>query len=202
MKQLSEFLKTTIVGGLFVLLPVLLLYLLLTEALQLIVVLATPIGDLFPKGTFDETGSHILLGLILIAGVSFAIGLVLRSETGKTLGRWIERATLDRLPGYTVLKSLTGSFKGTEEEDAFRPAVLISPDGTRELGYMVEDHKDGHMTVLLPWAPTPFAGVIKIVEQNRVELIDTNLAEFIETLSHWGVGARNLIKKSGDDAGS
>ena len=54
MKQLLEFLKTTVLGGLFVLLPLLLLYLLLSEALGLIVVLAKPIADLFPKGTFDK----------------------------------------------------------------------------------------------------------------------------------------------------
>ena len=197
MKQLTEFLKTTILGGLFVLLPVLLLYLLLSEALQLIVVLATPIADLFPKGTFDKTATPILLGLALIVVISFVIGLVLRSEIGRTLGRRIERATLDRLPGYTVLKSLTGGFKGSEEGEAFKPAVLISPDGTRELAYRIEDHKDGHVTVLLPWAPTPFAGSIKIVEQDRVELIDTNLAGFTEALSHWGVGVRELVRKGG-----
>ena len=33
MKQIAEFLKTTVIGGLFVLLPVLLLYMLLSEAL-------------------------------------------------------------------------------------------------------------------------------------------------------------------------
>ena len=54
MKQLLEFLKTTALGGLFVLLPLLLLYLLLSEALGLIVVLAGPIADLFPKATFDD----------------------------------------------------------------------------------------------------------------------------------------------------
>ncbi|MFC1516855.1 DUF502 domain-containing protein [Thermodesulfobacteriota bacterium] len=196
MKQITEFLKTTIVGGLFVLLPVLLIYLLLSEALELVVVLATPIADLFPKGTFDKAATPVLFGLALIVGVSFVIGLVLRSETGKRLGRWIERATLDRLPGYTVLKSLTGSFKGTEEGGAFRPALVTSPDGTRELGYVVEEHPDGYVTVLLPWAPTPFAGVIKIVEKNRVELLDTNLAKFTETLSHWGMGARGLLRSN------
>ena len=38
-----EFLKTTALGGFFVLLPVLLIYLLLDEALELVVALATPI---------------------------------------------------------------------------------------------------------------------------------------------------------------
>jgi len=47
MKRFTEFLKTTIMGGLFVLLPLLLLYLLLAEALPLVIVLATPIAVLF-----------------------------------------------------------------------------------------------------------------------------------------------------------
>ena len=45
MKQLAEFLKTILVGGLFVLLPLILFYLLLAELLQLVVVLATPIAE-------------------------------------------------------------------------------------------------------------------------------------------------------------
>jgi len=69
MKQLLEFLKTTAMGGLFVLLPVLLLYLLLVEALDLIVALATPIADLFPKATFEKVEFPVFLGMILILGV-------------------------------------------------------------------------------------------------------------------------------------
>lgn len=53
MKTLSEFIKTSILGGLFVLLPLVLFYLLLSELLQVVVALATPIADLFPKDTFD-----------------------------------------------------------------------------------------------------------------------------------------------------
>ena len=114
MKKLLEFLKTTALGGLFVLLPVLLLYLLLSEALGLIVALATPIADLFPKGTFDEINHPVAMGLILIMGVSFVIGLGLRSENGRRLGRWIERTVLDRLPVYKALKSLTTGFAKQE----------------------------------------------------------------------------------------
>ena len=71
MKQILEFLKTTVIGGLFVLLPVLLLYMLLSEALQLVVALATPIADLFPKEVFAQIEAPVLIALILIVGVSF-----------------------------------------------------------------------------------------------------------------------------------
>jgi uncharacterized membrane protein len=197
MKQITEFLKTTALGGVFVLVPVLLLYLLLTEALGLIVALATPIADLFPQGTFDEVKFLVLIALILIIGASFLIGLALRFSIGRRIGDWIGRNFLERLPVYNVLKQLTMGFVHTEDGAAFRPAVLSSPDGERELAYLIEDHGDGQATVLVPWAPTAFAGSLKILDRSRIEVLDTNLADFTRVLSQWGVGVRDLVAKSG-----
>ena len=195
MKQLLDFLKTTAMGGLFVLLPILLLYLLLAEALDLIVALATPIADLFPGGTFDKIEFPVIVGLILILGVSFLIGLGLRSDTGRSLGHWIERTVLSRLPGYEALKSLTAGFAEAGKAGAFRAAVLTSSEEDRELVYVIEDHGEDHLTVLLPWAPTAFAGSVKIVDRKRVEMLDANLGDVSKVLSHWGVGANGLLGK-------
>jgi len=195
MKQLLEFLKTTAMGGLFVLLPILLLYLLISEALDLIVAVATPIAGLFPKGTFEKVEFPVIVGLILIFGVSFLIGLGLRSEKGRGLGRWIERTVFDRLPGYNALKSLTKGFAEAGKKGAFRAAVMTSSDGERELVYVIEDHADGQMTVLQPWAPSAFAGSVKIVDRKRIETLDANLGDVSRVLSHWGIGARDLLGK-------
>jgi uncharacterized membrane protein len=195
MKRLMEFFKTTVLGGLFVLLPVLLLYLVLAEALDLVVALGTPIADLFPKETFDKTTSPVIIALALIVGMSFLIGLGLRSEAARRLGRSIEQTVLDRLPMYSVLKSLTMGFAETGQSAAFKPAVLIAPDGCREPAYVVEDYNDGNVTVLLPLAPTAFAGPVKIVKREWVEMLDVNLGEFTKALSHWGVGVHDLTGK-------
>jgi uncharacterized membrane protein len=199
MKQLMAFLKTTAMGGLFVLLPILLLYLLLAEALGLIVALATPIADLFPEGTFGKVEFPAIVGLILILGVSFVIGLGLRARIARRSGRWFERTVLDRLPAYNALKSLTTGFAEAGKAGAFRAALLISADGEREFIYVIEDHGEDHLTVLLPWAPTAFAGCVKIVDRKRVELLDANLGDVSKVLSHWGVGASSLLGK--DTAG-
>jgi hypothetical protein len=73
--------------------------------------------------------------------------------------------------------------------------LLVSSDGERELAYLIEDHGDGQLTVLVPWSPTAFAGSVKIVNQDRIELVDTNLGEFTRVLSHWGVGVRDMLGK-------
>ena len=201
MRQIIEFFKTTALGGLFVLLPVLLLYLLFAEALEVVVGLATPIADLFPAGTFDQAKFPVVIALILIVGSSFLIGLALRSKAGRQLGNWLENATLCRLPAYNALKNLTRGFAGTRQGGAFKPALLMSPEGERELAYVIEDHGDGQVTVLVPWSPTAFAGSVKIVDRGRIELVDVNLGDFTKVLSHWGVGVRDLLNESKTDNG-
>jgi len=182
-------------GGLFVLLPILLVYLLLSEALDMIVALATPIADLFPEGTFGKMDFPVILGLILILGVSFFIGIGLRAKIGRRFGRWIERSVLDRLPAYNALKSLTTGFAEAGKAGAFKAAVLISAEGEREFIYVIEDHGEDHLTVLVPWAPTAFAGAVKIVDRKRVELLDANIGDVSKVLSHWGVGTSGLLGK-------
>lgn len=202
MKQLLEFLKTTALGGLFVLLPILLFYLLTAEALELIVALAGPIADLFPEGTFDKIKHPVAMGLILIVGVSFMIGLALRSENGRRLGRWIERTVLGRLPSYDALKNLTTGFAAVRKEGAFKTGVLTHPGGEREIVYIIEDHGNGQLTVLLPWAPTAFSGSVKVVGRDRIEVLDANLGDVLRVLSQWGVGVRDLLDKKTSDVGS
>jgi len=193
MKNLLEFLKTTAMGGLFVLLPILLLYLLLSEALDMVVAIATPIADLFPKATFEKVEFPVIVGLILILGVSFLIGLGLRSKTGRGIGQWIERTVLGRVPAYEALKSLTTGFAEAGRAGAFKAAVLTSSDGDREVVYVIEDHGDGDLTVLVPWAPAAFAGSVKIVDRDRVKFLEANLGDVSRALGHWGVGVRELL---------
>ena len=196
MKNLVEFLKTSLIGGLFVLLPLILFYLLLAELLQVVVALATPIADLLPKGTFEQVNAPVLMALILIVGASFLFGLTLRSMALSRFGSWIERAVLGRLPLYNAIKSLTRGLLGAKEDTAFRPAVLDSADGQREIVYVIEDHGDGQLTVLVPLAPASFAGSVKIMRRDRVKMLNASLGDTSRVLSHWGVGARELLGKN------
>ena len=196
MKKILAFLGKTTIAGLFVLLPVLLVWLLIDEALELIVGLATPIAGLLMGGDFEEPDFPVLVALIALAGVSFLFGLAMYSALGRRIGQWIEGLILKRLPGYTAIKRLTSGFIHTDERVAFKPALLTNNDGDLDIVYLIEDHGDGMATVLLPWAPTPFAGSVKIIDRSRLELLEANLGDFSKVLSHWGVGVKDLVPRS------
>ena len=178
-----------------VLIPVLLLCLLIAEALPLVIALATPIADLFPKGTFDQVQAPAVIALLLIVAASFVIGLAMRSAGARRFGVWIEEKTLGRLPAYHALQGLNKGFVGAKDVEAFKPAFLISQDGDREPAYVIEDRGDGPLTVLIPWSPTPFAGALKVVDRERVEMVDASLGDFSKVLSYWGVGLGDVLDK-------
>ena len=182
-------------GGLLVLLPLLLLYMLVAEMVQLIVVLATPIADLFPAGTFDKVEYPVLLALVLILLVSFVLGLALRVSILSRVGDWAERSVLARIPTYNAIKDLSRGLVGASDEQAiFKPAVLTSTDTERRLVYLIEDHGDGHATVLIPRPPTAFAGDLLVVPIERLVLLDAGLGDVSAVISRWGVGLHGLFE--------
>jgi len=195
-KTIGEFLKTTAIGGLLVLLPLLLLEMMLVEILQLVVALATPIADLLPRGWIDAINAPVLLAVLLIFLSSFALGLAGKAVVGRRFGNWIERNSIGRIPLYGVLKGLAARLIEIGEGSTFKPVILVSSDGQREFAYLIEEHGDGNATVMLPRAPTPLSGTVKIVSMRQVETLDASLGDLTRVLSHWGVGAHELIRKA------
>ena len=195
MKKITEFLKTSLSGGFFVLMPLVMFYLLVDEMIELLVALATPIADLFPRGLFENFELPGVIALILLLSASFLFGLALRSKTLRKIGHWVERTLLGKLPIYNAVKRLSRGLIGAKEDGVFRPALLHSENGEREIVYLIEEDGKGQVTVLVPWAPASFAGSLKILSRDRIELLDSNLGDTSRVLGHWGVGTFELLEK-------
>ena len=93
-----NFLKTTFLGGLFTLLPLMLLWMGLKEIAGLLVEMATPMADLFPASVFDNLPAPGAVAVTLIVGTSFILGLAARSAWLSSIGRGIENSVLNNIP--------------------------------------------------------------------------------------------------------
>lgn len=196
MKGLWEFLKTTLLGGLVVLLPLLIFYLLMDELIDIFIALATPIADLFPPGYFDGAYAPLLLALLLLLAGSFVFGLALRSSWLVRMGDWLESALLQRLPMYKAVKRLSRGLAGEQGETAFIPALFEGAPDIFEVVYIVETIEEDRVAILVPLAPAGFNGPVKIVNRDRVIELDTNIGEASKVLAEWGHGMGELIAKT------
>ena len=198
MSSITKFLKTCLLGGLVVLLPLLLFYLLFSELMEIIVALATPIADLFPEDTFDKISDPLVIAILLLMGTSFIFGLALRSHRLARIGSLLEQTTFMRLPLYKAVKQLSKGLVGAESDNAFNSGLLEADDGTTELVYIIEEHSDGKLTILVPWAPAGFAGSVKVVSAGRVTRLSASVGDASRVISQWGVGMSDIMRSNGD----
>jgi uncharacterized membrane protein len=197
---MMNFIKTTLLGGLFILLPLMLLWLGLQEIAGLLVAMATPIADLFPKGPFEDLATPGLVAALLIVAVSFILGLAARSYILIRIGQQIENSILKKLPMYRMLKIMSGALMNSDTSEVV-PALIKDGAGGGDPCYVIEKHKDGRATVLLPWSPASFAGSIKVVQQSTLEMVPCSLDEFSRSISQVGVGIEDCLTTQPSDSG-
>jgi uncharacterized membrane protein len=188
-----NFFKSALVNGLAILLPIVLVFLAIKEIFELLVGVATPIADLFPPGTFDHVKETEILAVLLIIGTAILVGVISKLKAGKTIGQVIEKNTLYKIPMYRMLKSLVGAFLNLESEQSFKPALIKNDTGDMEPAYVIEDRGRPRLVVLIPWAPTAFAGSVKLVRRESVHYLDVTLDEFSLSLTHLGTGMSELL---------
>jgi len=188
MKYAREFVVSTVVGGLFIVVPVYLAVLLLLKGMQSVGNLVRPIAAMVP----DWLPAENLLSLILVLALCFLIGIAVRTRTGRAVRERMEVAFFERLPGYGLLRSLTQRLAGNSDEEAWRPALVELEDALVP-AFIIEELADGRFTIFVPSVPTPLAGAVYILAPERVHILDVPFTQAIQSISRWGSGSKDLV---------
>ena len=189
MKGLAELTKTTLIGGLLVVLPIYLSILLLAKTLAAIFALLSPVTAAIPAGTQFRQ----VIAILIVLAVCLVAGLVVRTRPGRLAKRTIERSVLNKIPGYALVRGLTERVSGEEREGAFQPALVEIEDALSP-GFIIEELEDGRYTVLVPSVPTPAAGALFILPKERVHPLDVPFTQAVTVISKWGAGAGAMAK--------
>lgn len=187
MKLAREFVTSTIVGGLFVVVPVYLALLLLLKGMQSVSALVRPIAAVLPEWIHAEG----LVSLLLVLLICFLVGLAVRTRTGRAIGARMD-GLFHKLPGYEMLRGLTRQLAGDADQEAWKPA-LAEIEEALVPAFIIEQLADGRFTVFVPSVPTPFAGAVYILEPARVHPVDVPFTKAVRTISRWGSGSSELV---------
>jgi len=190
MKALIEFLKTTLIGGLLIVVPTYLTVLLLAKALGGMVRLLGPVVALLPQGV-HRFGP--ILAIVLAVLVCFMLGLVARTRIGRRAIETFERRVLERMPGFALLRSIVRRVSGSSDDAQFQP-VLVEIEEALTPAFIVEELDDDRFVVLVPSVPTPAAGSLYVLPRQRVHWVDVPITEAIAVITRWGAGTSKLLK--------
>jgi uncharacterized membrane protein len=191
MRTLAEFTKTTLIGGVLVILPLYLSIVLLAKAASGLLGLVKPIAASIPGPASMEFRE--IIAVLALAVVCFIAGLIVRTGPGLRAKNAFEQAVLEKLPGYALLRGLAGRLAGRVEEATFSPA-LVEIEEALVPALIIEELEDGSYTVLVPSVPTPMAGALYILSRNRVHPVDVPFATALKVFSKWGAGAGEFVR--------
>jgi len=189
MKSLAELTKTTLIGGLLVVLPIYLSILLLVKTIAGIFALLSPVTEAIPAGAQFRQ----LIAIVIAFVVCLVAGLVVRTGLGLRAKNALERSVFERIPGYALVRGLAARMSDDGGEGAFQPALVELEDALSP-GFIIEELEDGRYTVLVPSVPTPAAGSLFILPRERVHPLDVPFTQAVKVISKWGEGAGALAR--------
>ena len=191
--SLTEFLKTTIVGGLLFLLPVALVLIVLGYAMRLAGKVAEPISEFLRVDEAVGAGEVTVLAVLVLVFISFVAGLVARTKGGKRIIRWSENSLLGGLPQYQLVKSMAEGLAQVENAEGVSP-ILVSIEGGWQIGYLLEPLENGWVTVFIPQAPTPMSGNVMYMPADRIRPLQITMVQAMAIVKRMGVGSEDALR--------
>ena len=188
MKHAREVVTSTVIGGVFIVVPLYLAVLLLLKGMKSAASLVRPVALLLP----DWLPAEQFFSLVLVLVACFFVGAAVRTKAGQIAREKIERTFFERLPGYALLRSLTQRLAEDNDETAWKPALVELEDALVP-AFIIEELDDGRLTVFVPSVPTPLAGAVYILTRERVHLLDVPFTQAIRSVSRWGAGSKELV---------
>jgi uncharacterized membrane protein len=195
MERLKGFLKTSLLGGLVVILPVAILASVSAWVFRLVTGWIEPLTQrLIADSQLNEYAAQSMVIVIIIA-LCFIVGMLVRTRLGGFLFRLIEQRIFRLAPGYTLIRDTVMQLLGGEGRSAFSAVAIARPFGneTSVTAFVTDTHPDGSYTLFVPTGPNPTSGLIYHVSADLVECVDVPVQEAMRTIISCGAGTSRLL---------
>jgi uncharacterized membrane protein len=193
MRGIYRFLKTTLLGGLVFVVPVVTLGAIVVWVVDIAIKIALPLFEWLPDKSVagvSLTVSAAVLGLVVCC---FLAGLFAETAILRRLGERAERLALF-VPGYALMKNVGANLVGIESKHPVK-TVLVRFAASWQLGFQMELLPDGRHVVFIPGVPRALVGTLHIVSADRVQVLTMSVSAALDNLSRLGVGFREALAK-------
>jgi uncharacterized membrane protein len=186
MRGIYRFLKSTVLGGLVVLVPVVVLGTLVVWVVQIALRILAPVFEWLPDRSIGGVSLAVLAAVLGVVLSCFLAGLFAETAIIRRLGERAERVALF-VPGYALMKNVGADLVGVESRHPVR-TVLVRFPGSWQLGFLMDTLADGRHVVFIPGVPRALVGTLHIVAPHQLEVLAMSVSSTLDALGRLGVG--------------
>lgn len=186
------FIKTTIAGGLLLILPLVLVFVLIEKAIHLLSGPVQKVVPLFSGFSVAGVTSVTLATVVLLALFCFLAGLLAKTAFASRALDTLESRLLGNLPGYQLLKDATARFAGMDDIEGAKVGMISEGEGFR-FGLVLESCGDWLLVYLPDGGPAGgTAGEVRAMPRSQVRITDIPWLSLIACLRRGGRGTLEL----------
>lgn len=195
--RLRNFFRTTALGGLVAILPLVLIIIFFRWIINLIQKYLEPLVNLINTESQLMIIALYIIAVIAIIFLFFLLGLFIQTRMGKFFRTVFEEQYLMKIPGYKLARETVMQFFG-KQKSFFREVVLVDifNSGTLMTGFITDDHDDSDfLTVFVPTGPNPTSGNIYHVLKEKTIRTTTTVDTGMKSIISCGAGSSNIFKE-------
>jgi uncharacterized membrane protein len=199
LKRTKTFLRTTLLGGVIVILPTIILIFAFKWLFGMVGNGIQPLTDLVVNtmplpDRYDQLIATAIVISVIILGCFF-LGLFVKTRIGQWIYTGLEGSVLSRAPGYKMVKETVNQFLG-KKKSPFSSVALIQvfENSTLMTAFITDEHENGMITVFVPTGPNPTSGFIYHLKKEFVHPVDVSIEDAMRSVISCGAGSEKLIK--------
>lgn len=192
MERIKTFIKTSLLGGLAVILPVTITILIFKWIFNFVIQIIQPLTQLVASNFQEFAAEAIVLGIILSS--CFLVGAIVKTKLGQFFRRHFENVLSKFIPGYGMIKSTVAQIFDRKKYP-FSSVALVQAfeNDTLMTGFVIEKHPDDIYTVFVPCGPNPTTGYIFHLQQQYVHPVTVQVENALRSIISCGVGSKPLL---------
>jgi uncharacterized membrane protein len=186
MHGIIRFLKSTIVGGLVVLLPLAVVGGVIAWAVPIFLKFIWPVFEWLPDKSVGGVSLTVVAAILSVVAGCFVAGLVAETTVIRRVSKGADQLALF-VPGYALMKHVGADVVGIERKQPLR-TILVRFEASWQLGFLMDTLSDGRHVVFIPGVPRALVGTLHIIEAERVQVLTMSVSLALDVLSRLGVG--------------
>jgi len=199
------FLKTTAIGGLIFLLPLVAIGGLLGYVFNIVLAIYKSMEEYIqyiPGGSFGVVSLMFLLAVGILVLFCFLCGLAARRAIARRFSQAIEKHLVMVFPKYAIYKDiLAGNIGGDAHSPSLFPVTIRFDDSIR-IGYEAGRTEQGLVIAYLPGSPDPWLGSVVMVTPERIQKLDVDFNETSAICERLGRDSEKLLSSVRVDGAS
>lgn len=193
-RSFKDFIKTTVLGGFFVILPIILFAFFVVWIGEFLISVLLPLSRIYHDLFMIDIRICHFLSFLSFVWVCFCLGIIVRTRLGNYVYSLFERL-LKKFPGYALINDILEQF--VKERKSFSKAVLFDrfSNGVLETGFVTDEYILNdvlHYVVFVPTGPNPTTGFIIHIDKNKILKETNKIDKSMKSIISCGAGTSKI----------